>query len=232
MGVTLKIFKGNRPIHTWSVLLFILFITSCSLMMKTVSGLPDPKVLTEKEITNAIKDLPKNNNVYDAVYTQAIDSSKIMNLFFKGMETKAYIYNSKGELLCKSQKAYCGPAELESIEQSSIQKEYKICNHNSENENLNTIIGDIEFIQNEYKNSNTYTVLYYWNFASDKKLYKEYWQAFKSSFSNEKNVEFIRINTDLSEKWNLQPGKKLKLKLKNKGEGVYRVSVGQMPWNK
>ncbi len=32
----------------------------------------------------------------------------------------------------------------------------------------------MEFIQNGYKNSNTYTILYYWNFASDKKLYKEY----------------------------------------------------------
>ncbi len=95
---------------------FLFLTTSCSLMMKTVSGLPDPKVLTEEEITNVINNLPKNNNVYDAVYKQAIDSSKIMNLFFKGMETKAYIYNSEGELLCKSQKAYCGPAELESIE--------------------------------------------------------------------------------------------------------------------
>ncbi|QTY26877.1 hypothetical protein [Flavobacterium sp. CS20] len=200
--------------------------------MKTISGLPNPKVLTEKQIIDVINGLPKDNNVYDAMYKQAIDSSKIMNLFFKGMETKAYIYNSRGELLCKRQKAFCDSAELESIEQSSIEKEYKICINNSENENLNKIIEDIEFFQGNYKNTNSYTVLYYWNFASDKKLYKEYWQAFKSSFSNEKNVEFIRINTDLSENWNLQPGKKLKLKLKNKGDGVYKILVGQMPWDK
>lgn len=76
----------------------------------------------------------------------------------------------------------------------------------------------------------SFTVVYFWNKDFSKGKYVDNWNYFKSNFINEDDIQFIRISTDLNENWGLDTDKKLKMKLKNKGDGIYEIKYGKIPF--
>jgi hypothetical protein len=208
--------------------------------MKKLSGLPNPQVYSDYEVNTFIDLLSNHDNVQDSYFLERVDSASIVSTMFLGIESKAFVADKNLNFLCTDRSSLsCSAVQLKNIKKTSIKETFFACDDKSYKndifrfENTQELLDDLIFsnaVNNEI-NTAEYLVFYFWSHAFDKGNSQKYWEEFYQSFVNEKNVQIIRVNTDLRESWNLKK-KKIRIRLrKKKGtQYEYNVHINKVPF--
>jgi hypothetical protein len=225
--------KPQKFLLLWFV---ICAFTSCSLLVNTVVSIPNLNVYTDQEIDGMIEKFKNEKNVFDAKISYQPKSEQIKNLITKGMENRFYVYDSTFSIVCLNKKTYtCSSTMLNDIKNKSLSSQIvdcespKVLQSNFEM-NLNQFLNKLNLRNQGIQKDKSFTVVYFWNRDFSKGKYVENWNYFKSNFINEDDIQFIRISTDLNENWRLDTAKKLKMRLKSKGDGIYEIKYGKIPF--
>jgi hypothetical protein len=208
--------------------------------MKIVVGIPNLNVYSQKEINSHISKLPMASNIIDAQFAGIPNENEIIDLIYKSVPYKSYVFNQNNELLCYSGSSSCTITELSDLRNKKISENYSYCD--KEDENLLDTTSFNEFI-NQFKLSNNlnfkdykYKIIVFMNWDLAKGEIIEDWNYIFGSFynENEKDIVFIRIWSDLNENWGLNPNKKAKFKnRKVKGSSKeYMLTLESLPYQK
>lgn len=216
---------------------FILILTlSCGSVMKVIAGIPSLKVYTQEEIKQQIDNLPKAQNIYDATIKGSLDESWIKEYTYQAVMQKTYVFDIDKKLLCYYGDNSCSKYELSELSEKSMSDVYESCVLDSVQglvfEDYKNLQKDIQYVDKSPNNSVKYTVITFWNSDIEKNQIVENWGYFHNYFKNEKDVQFIRIFTDLNEDWGLKKGAKVSFKnRKVKGEkGAYIMTLKDLPY--
>lgn len=224
--------------HIYFLIFLILFVTSCGTAIRPLMGLKNPKVYSAVEIDSFTQKLEKADNVYDAKYVR-VDSSEIFNTVMKSLGD-VNIYNAQHKVLCNSDNDIgCNYLSQLEIESNSISNVFRECTFLDQApmlaySNLNDVLKDLN-VENQEKFINhktDYTIVYYWSYKMQKGKHENDWKSIAKSFENEKNVKFLRINTDLNQDWGLEKGDKMKLKLKKRKGFEFEIIPKKIPFKK
>lgn len=234
-----KVFK-QKVIYFLLIFIISSSLSSCGIIMKKISGLPNPEVYANTDIQSFIDVLPSYDNVYDGHFKTRLDSTQIISTMFKGIESKAFIFDKDGFFLCTNQDVMnCSYSQLNDIKETSISENYQRCEkgiHVTDEiyKKADILLKDLYFKDNKSLKTDFegYSIIYYWSESFDKGKSVEFWNEFYSNFENEEKVRFIRINTDLNADWGLQEGKKIKLRLKKRRSSTeYDVTTSKIPYS-
>lgn len=232
--------KINKKL-SWILIFSSVLLCSCGSIMKLIVGMPNLNVYTQDEITKNIDKLPKTNNIIDAELANVPNQETIEDFIFKAMLSKSYVFNSNNDLMCFNRNTSCSITELNFIRNQSIDSLYDICNsvsdlkdEGSEHIELNTILSQLEITEDISSLNFDHKILVFLNTDIAKGEIKEEWEYIYESFNKhpKNNVLFIRVWTDLNEKWGLKPNGKAKFKMK-KVENTARefyITLKKLPY--
>lgn len=223
--------------------LVVVVLTSCTSLVRVLSGFKNPKVESINSIQNYFENID-DKTISDAFFNNAMDSTEIMNIVLKTFEGSINVYNKSGERICVNGQHSCSIYEFQDIEkqnfddcnelklENSLSKEFlslddffsKISLQNNET---------IDVLKNKLKNKD-YIYIYYWSkFISSKKNSENDFNFFKNRVKSISNNSFIiRVNCDLREDWNLEKEAELEIKMKKDTKGVVELVFGEIPFVK
>ncbi|NLP59452.1 hypothetical protein [Lutibacter sp. B1] len=221
-------FIKNKGGALYSAFIFI-FFTSCISISKIIIGFKNPTVITIEEL-KGIRNQIFNDDIGDYYYKEGIKDSiflnKILSLSFSG---NLNIYNKdKKKIFFKN--STCINDDLEIINKnidSLIYVSNDILDDKIKNL-MNLNLNEPNKISN-FKNYDYYIIYYWSSFMNKKNLIKNEFKFLEQNFNSE-NCKIIRINCDFLDIWNLEKGKKIKLKFKRDNDDYYDVSFKSIPW--
>lgn len=190
------------------------------------------------ENTNSIKTflLANNFTTTHSLITKA-DTTNIGEKLFLGFTVGYYIFDAEGKHICYNGSATCGGVQFRQLLEGKIDS-FKLCDKSEIN--LQKILTETYDLNennvslSNFPKSDYYVVSYWQKFMNGKKGYEESTNWMEEEIKNNKSnlkFTFIKINTDLQEKWGLESGKKAKLKW-NKTKNGYNLSLVNIPYKK
>lgn len=218
-----------------SIFLFI----SCGSVMKLMVGLPDLNVYSQSQIEDNIAVLPKEENIIDVQLKNTVTDKEIKTFVIFSIAYRTYIYNQKDSLLCYNGQEYCSFNQLETLKNSSITDNYVMCNQNSTDiqiesllGNFDTILSKVQLPKNIDLNAYKHKILVFLNTDISKGEIKEDWNYIYNSLKNNSNILFIRVWTDLNENFGLKKGAKARFKMRKvkNSKREYEIILKHLPY--
>ncbi len=217
-------------------LLVLFAFTSCQKILVRTLLIKTPRV----ETTASIKAFQERHN-FSTNNTLIIDadSTDIQSKLFRGLTTGYMFFDKNGNLMKYKGTETCSGTQLgDFLDNDSLH--YELAANDSltfqkilaETYDLN---GN-SVSMTELEPADYYLVAYWAKFLGKKRGYKDKvgWaeaEILKNNNSSKDKIAFIKINTDMQEKWGMKKGKKAKMKLKlNKKEGL-SIAVTKIPFN-
>lgn len=217
---------------------FFLFI-SCGPVMKLMVGLPNLNVYSQSQIEDNIAVLPKKKNIIDAQLKNTLTDKDFKTFIAFSIEYRTYIYNQNDNLLCYNGQEYCSITQLDTLKNSSITDNYEICNQNTTDIQIESLLGSFDTITSKVKlpkniDLNTYKhkILVFLNTDISKGEIKEDWNYIYNSLKNNPDILFIRVWTDLNENFGLKKGAKARFKMKKikNSKREYEIILEKLPY--
>lgn len=218
----------------------MLLTTSCGSIMKIILGIPSLKVHSQNEIVATQQSLPTGINVFDATIKGDLEEALIKSYINKSVIQRTYVFNDSKELLCYNGDNSCSMNELSALQESKMDSFYVLCSKDLLSieepffKSWDELNKDLIYTNQKPNNTSKYTVLTFWNSDIEKGNIAENWGYYHDFFKNEKDIQFIRVLTDLNEDWGLKKGAKVSFKnRKVKGEkGAYFMVLKDLPYAK
>lgn len=222
----------HRLLKLSLILLFFFSFTSCSLVIRKIAGLHDPVVETPESIVQFVNESGCSHSHNYLLKSKSDSASIFSNLFMCG-EGRILLFDNAGNRYCyaKDDSVSC-PGNLFQMAFASLDTNFAPCINDSL-----TLSGYLEKLEPILATSelsfadSTYYLIYYWSkFLGGKRKFKEEVMWLRGmQQSSPYNITILAVNTDLQESWGLQPGRKLKMKLKvNAHSGS--AEFGPLPW--
>lgn len=163
------------------------------------------------------------------------DSLSIFKSIALNGNNEVYVFDGKGRRYCYSSNdsISCSGSMLELVFHQ-FQENFEPCINNSISlEQLQQRFIPIVATDELILHDSSYYLVYYWSkFFGGKRQYKENLMWLKSmQMESPLNFTILMVNTDLQEAWGLEPGKKMKIKLKINSHGG-SVTFGKIPYRK
>ncbi len=220
----------KKNVYFCSILMILL--SSCSLLVKKTAGFRDIKVESKESISKFLTKTksPLHNNY---ILKGSNDSIVIFNNIKKSFNNEILLFDSTGIKYCYSGDETCTGVQLkEAIYE--FDKNYQPCvidtfnfiNFLTNIESIDTSSNSQGLVKADY-----YLIVFWSKFFGRKKMKEIEWL---NSLQNEskKEIAIIFVNTDLQTSWGLEEGKKMKLKLKFKGDKSASLKFGKIPYDR
>jgi hypothetical protein len=196
--------------------------------------LKDPQV----ETTSTIKEFQLVNkySTENSLIIKA-DTSNAVEKLFLGMTVGYYIFDKEGNQVCYNGSVTCHGSQFKELLNGNIDS-FKSCE--DKNVTLATVLAetydldDAPVDKNRFPASDYYVVSYWQKFLGGKKGYEDAVTWMEEEIRNNPSktrFTFIKINTDLQEKWGFIAGKKAKLDWKRKGDRL-TLDITDLPVRK
>ncbi|SEA80120.1 hypothetical protein [Psychroflexus halocasei] len=231
--------SNKFKILSW-IFLSSLLIFSCGSAIKIIAGIPKLNVYSQKEINKNIKKLTSEDNVIDVQPIKSLDAKTIKNFIYMSIPYRTYIFDKNDSLMCFNSETYCSISQLDSLNKSTIEENYKICNSSNLDTNIDEYLGSFSEIKKKIilpKGSNfdyfQYKILVFINTDIAKEELVDDWNYIYSSLNtNNAKTVFIRVWTDLNENWGLKQDAKAKFKVRKvkHSKGEYYMTIPKLPY--
>lgn len=229
---------------SWLFIISLILIStySCGSIIKIIAGVPNLNVYSQEEIYSNINSLPKEENVIDVQPISSLNSEDIIYFTLISAPHGPFIYNSNNRLLCYNGETFCSAVELKELNNSTIAENYEECDAKDYDSNaddkyigsFNNLLNYISIPSSIDLDSFQHKVVVFMNTDIGKDEINEDWDLIYQSLSQNPDVIFIRIWTDLNEDWGLKHNAKVKTKVsKVKGsKGEYFMQLSKLPYKK
>jgi hypothetical protein len=196
--------------------------------------LKDPRV----ETTSTIRSFQEKNN-YSTVNSLIIkaDTSNAVQKLFLGMTVGYFIFDKDGNQICYNGSETCHGSQFKQLINGRLDS-FMSC------ENAGVHLSDVlaetynldekPVDRSHFPVSEYYVVSYWQKFLGGKKGYEDAVSWMEEEIRNSPSgsrFTFIKINTDLQDKWGFVAGKKAKLRWKRKGDQM-TMTVTDLPVRK
>ncbi|MGB5941593.1 MAG: hypothetical protein WBG71_01815 [Leeuwenhoekiella sp.] len=192
-----------------------------------------------------IESMPDGANILDINPQQALQDDVIKDFFYKSMIRTFMVYDAQGKVRCHSLKSdrldfVCSYNVLDSLKKTSLDKLFtKTCSADTElhvksnYRDLDSLMLQLKYQAVPFK-TYRHTVISFWNTDFINWDFTKEWRDFEDSFSNSENVLFIRVWTNLNEKWGLKKNGTAKIIMKKvPGEKkAYEAYIKNLPYKK
>lgn len=209
--------------------LIMILLSSCSVAVKKIAQIRNPKVESSNTITNFLN---KNNIPLENNYLRKgnQDSTFIYNNLLNGFKNEILIFDKKGIKYCYQGTDKCTGKQLKQA-YSNFQNTYKPCEKDSTL--LNTVLANFQpLINNSNLKASDYYLIVYWNkyFGSKNKIAEDYTWFQSMKKDSDIDISILFVNTDLQTDWGLIEGEKMKIKFKLKSMKSASIEFGKIPY--
>ena len=221
------------------IILSSLSLSSCGSVIKLISDVPNFRVYSNEQINESVYDLGTKDNVIDVFPSDNSKEDEIKSFLYMSILYSPYVFDKNNNLLCSISDDQCVISNLAEIKLKTISESFVICDTISFSHNILRYFKSFENLFSKtsietnmkFKNCD-YKILYFINSDVSKNELKTDWENIYNSFNSQnQNVAFVRIWTDLNENWGLKKNAKVRTKVKKvKGQKrEYELFIGRLP---
>ncbi len=211
-------------------LIFLFFLSSCTLLFKTSLSIKNPKVETNEQILEYLektKCLLSNSFVIDC----QPDSLQIYKNLMKGFTNEVLIYKDSVRY-CYNAGNKCKSKKLRKTI-NEFNKFYAPCKKDTIDFDifLSQLIPLSENNKLQIKQGKIYIFAYWSIFFGSKKDKKDFFNWLYEYYKEYPDkYEIIIVNTDLNYNWGLEKGEEMKLKFKMTNKNSVDLEFGKIPY--